>query len=144
MILTKARVHLLDVNPVIALLDEAHVHNQAVSEWFNTPGLQWALSPFTEAGVLRYFTRPKKGELSMEEATSMLERLKQEPGYHYQPVTADWQSLTKRFFKRVQGHNQITDAFLLGLAVQEELILVTFDKAILHMAGEHSKHVHIL
>jgi hypothetical protein len=39
----------------------------------------------------------------------------------------------------------VTDAYLLGLAIREELILVTMDKAILHLAGsEHRKHVLLL
>jgi uncharacterized protein len=48
-------------------------------------------------------------------------------------------------FQASFGHRPITDAYLLGLAVREELVLVTFDRAILHLAGEHSsKHVLIL
>jgi predicted nucleic acid-binding protein len=143
--LSKPPVYLMDVNPVLARLDEAHEHHSMAKEWFAMPGLRWALCPFTEAGVLRYFTRPKTGGISMGEATAMLERLKQGlPGYRYQPVAADWQTLTKPFFKRLQGHNQVTDAYLLGLALSEGLILATFDKAILHLAGEHSQHVHVL
>jgi hypothetical protein len=82
--------------------------------------------------------------MSMEEATTMLARLTQEPGYHYQPISADWQRLCGRFFKRLFGHKQITDAYLLGLAVREGSVLVTFDRAVLHLAGEHSKHVLLL
>ena len=80
----------------------------------------------------------------MEQATAMLDRLKQEPGYHYQPITADWQTLTNPFSKRLHGHNQVTDAYLLGVAVREGLTLATFDTAILHLAGEHRKHILIL
>jgi uncharacterized protein len=142
--LTKPPVYLMDVNSVLARLDEAHEHHEIAKEWFAT-GLQWALCPFTEAGVLRYFTRPKTGGISMGEATAMLERLTHAlPGYRYQPITSDWQTLTKPFFKRLQGHNQITDAYLLGVAVQEGLVLATFDQAMLHMAGEHRQHVHVL
>ena len=137
-------MHLLDVNVVLALLDQAHIHNETVEEWFDTPGLQWALCAFSEAGVLRFLTRPKTGEMSMEQVTAMLERLKQQPGYHYQPITSDWQALTKPFFRRVHGHNQVTDAYLLGLAVREGLVLTTFDKALLHLAGEHKRHVLVL
>jgi uncharacterized protein len=144
MILAKAPVYLMDVNVLLALLDQAHIHNKVVEKWFDTRGLQWALCAFTEAGVVRFLTRPKSGDMSMEQVTAMLERLKQEPGYHYQPIPADWQTLTKPFFKRLHGHNQVTDAYLLGLAVREGLILTTFDKAILHLAGEHSRHVHVL
>lgn len=142
--MSKALRFLLDVNVLVALLDEDHVHHQLVSKWFDTPDLRWAVCPFTEAGFLRYMTRPKLGDVSMEEATAMLTRLGQEPGYQYQPISADWQTLCGIFFKRLFGHNQITDAYLLGVAVREGLVLATFDRAILHLAGEHSKHVHLL
>ncbi len=144
MTLAEQPVHLLDVNVVLALLDQAHVHNSKADEWFDTLGLRWALCAFTEAGVLRFFTRPKTGGMSMEQVTAMLEELRQQPGYHYQPVTGDWQALTKPFFKRVHGHNQVTDAYLLGLAVREGLVLTTFDKGLLHLAGEHERHVLVL
>jgi hypothetical protein len=144
MTLAKAPRYLFDVNVLVAILDEDHIHHQAATEWFDTPGLQWAVCPFTEAGLLRYMTRPKTGDMSMEEATTMLARLTQEPGYHYHPISADWQTLCGRFFKRLFGHKQITDAYLLGLAVREGSVLVTFDRAVLHLAGEHSKHVLLL
>jgi uncharacterized protein len=37
--------------------------------------------------------------------------------------------LSGPFFKRLFGHNQITDAYLLGVAIHEGLVLVTFDLA---------------
>lgn len=142
--MAKPVVHLLDVNVLLALLDQDHIHNQAVEEWLDTPKLQWALCAFSEAGVLRFFTRPKTGDMSMEQVTAMLQRLKLQPGYHYQSITADWHTLTAPFSKRLHGHNQVTDAYLLGLALREGLVLTTFDKAILHMAGEHKEHVLVL
>ncbi|WP_165420449.1 TA system VapC family ribonuclease toxin [Edaphobacter modestus] len=142
--MTKAPIHLLDVNGLIALLNESHVHNAAMTDWFATTGLQWALCPFTEAGLLRFMTRPKTGDMSMEEANAMLARLKEHPGYHFQPITDDWHTLTASFSKRLHGHNQITDAYLLGMAISKGLILATFDQAILHLAGEHRRHVLML
>jgi toxin-antitoxin system PIN domain toxin len=142
--LSKATRFLLDVNVLVALLDEDHAHHQLVSEWFDTPDLLWAVCSFTEAGFLRYMTRPKLGDVSMEEASAMLAQLAQQPGYQFQSISVDWQTLCATFFKRLFGPNQITDAYLLGLAVREGLVLVTFDRAILHLAGEHSKHVHLL
>ena len=139
--MSKKTVHLLDVNVVLALLDQRHAHHLAVEDWFDSPGLQWSLCAFTEAGVLRFFTRPKTGNLSVEQVTAMLERLKRRAGYYFQPITADWQTLTAPFAKRIHGHNQVTDAYLLGLAVREGLVLATFDRALLHLAGDHKEHV---
>jgi predicted nucleic acid-binding protein len=81
----------------------------------------------------------------MEQVTAMLERLKQRRGYSFQAIAVDWPALTEPFAKRIHGHNQVTDAYLLGLAVRENVILVTMDKALLHLAGnEQSKHVLLL
>ena len=140
----RATVYLLDVNVMLALLDERHAHHAAAEVWFDSPGLQWSLCAFTEAGVLRFFTRPKTGGLSMAQATGMLERLKRRSGYSFQPITAEWQALTASFARRIHGHNQVTDAFLLGLAVRDGLVLTTFDKALLHLAGEHKRHILLL
>ena len=142
--MSRVKLHLLDVNVLLALLDQRHAHHLAAEDWFGSPGLQWLLCAFTEAGVLRFFTRPKTGGLSMEQVTAMLERLKRRPGYSFQPIAADWQALTEPFRRRVHGHNQVTDAYLLGLAVREGLVLATFDKALLHLAGEHRRHVLVL
>ena len=138
------RRYLIDGNVLVALLDERHVHHQLVTKWFNSPGLQWALCPFTEAGFLRYATRPSMGGMSMGDATAMISRIAERPGYHHQPISADWRTLCAPFIKRIFGHNQVTDAFLLGVAMRGGLVLATFDKAILHLAGEHGNHVLVL
>ena len=142
--MTEAARCLLDVNALVALLDEDHIHHRRVTEWFDTPGLEWALCPFTEAGFLRYMTRPQTGRVTMSEASAMLKRLAEQPGYRYQPISSDWRTLCSPFFKRLFGHNQITDAFLLGLAVHAGLVLVTFDRGIRHLAGGHRNHVLLL
>ena len=143
--MSKAPRYLLDVNVFLALLSENHTHHQLVTTWFNTPGLRWAICPFTEAGFLRNATAPRSGQITMSEATAVLARMAQEPGYHYLPIAADWQTLCSPFFTRLYGTKQVTDAYLLGLALREGLVLVTMDKAIMHLAGnEHSKHVLLL
>lgn len=81
----------------------------------------------------------------MSEATAILKQLAQHPGYRYLPIDANWQTLCSPFFTRLYGTNQVTDAYLLGLALREDLVLVTMDKAIVHLAGaEFSKHVLVL
>jgi predicted nucleic acid-binding protein len=136
--------HLLDVNTLIARTFEAHIHHRPSKEWFGTPGLEWATCPFTDAGFLRYAIAPDRGGISVADATAILASLKEHPGYHHIGLSEDWQTYTRPFFKRLQGHNQITDAYLLGLALSQRLILVTFDKAILHLAAEHRNQVLLL
>lgn len=139
---TKTSLYLLDVNVLIACIDEDHQHHKVALKWLETPGLQWALCAFAEAGVMRYATRI--AHLDMSGATEVLDDLCQHPGYRYHPIRHDWRTLTKPFAKRLHGHQQVTDAYLLGLAIHDRLILATFDQALLHLAGEHSSHVHLL
>ena len=78
--MSKAQWYLLDVNVLVLLLDEDHIHHQPATEWFDTPVLQWAVCPFTEAGFLRYMIRLKAGDMNMEEAIAMLAQLAQGRG----------------------------------------------------------------
>jgi toxin-antitoxin system PIN domain toxin len=137
--------YLLDVNVLLALLFEDHAGHARVTEWLNTPGLEWAICPFVEAGFLRTATAPRPGQIPMREATALLARIAETPSYHYMPITAGWQTLCSPFFPRLYGHKQVTDAYLLGLAVQEGLALVTMDRGIVHLAGkEYGRHVLLL
>jgi uncharacterized protein len=135
---------LLDVNVLYALSAPNHIHHQAVSEWFYaSKKLQWSICAFTEAGFLRISSRT--GQYSIREATTILAELKKHPGYRYISIAADWETLCGRFFKRLYGTKQITDAYLLGLAVEENLVLVTLDRGIVYLAGEEfAKYVHLL
>ena len=74
-------LYLVDVNVLIARLFEGHEHHDLATEWFQTPGLEWALCPWAEGGFLRFATRPDR--LGMSEATGLLEQMELHPGYHY-------------------------------------------------------------
>ncbi len=80
----------------------------------------------------------------MKEACDLLLDLAKSAGYRYQPINADWARLCKPLSARLFGYKQVTDAYLLGLAIHENLILATFDRALVHLAGEYSRHVLLL
>jgi len=138
--------YLLDVNVLVALIDDSHTHHPLVVKWFDTiKGQQWGICAFTEAGFLRVMTRPTTGILTVREATGALESLSRHPGYQFWPLSVGWSQATAPFSGRIFGHQQITDAYLLGLAVQEDGVFVTLDKAIHHMAGpEFSRNLLVL
>lgn len=137
--------YLLDVNVLIALTDEGHIHHRIVMKWFNTPNLDWGRCAFSEAGFFRISVNPKLGRLTFDDATNILATLTKRQHYHYWPITADWDELVAPFREHVWGHRQVTDAWLLGLAVKEGGVLVTLDKAIRSMAGaKYGKHVLVL
>jgi uncharacterized protein len=128
---------LLDINVLIALVDEAHTHHALATKWFDSIGTAtWGVCALTEAGFLRVLTRPKTGLLKLDEATEVLERLALRPGYRFWPISTSWCNIAPLFTGRIFGHQQVTDAILLGQAVKNEGVFVTLDKAIKHLAGE--------
>lgn len=140
-----SRKYLLDVNVLVALLEKDHVHHRMVRGWFDSDSHDWGICAFTEAGFLRFATNPRFGAHSVRAATDVLASLADAPGYRYWHMAHDWNTLMAPFSQRIFGHQQVTDAFLLGLVVNEGAVLVTLDKAILHLAGkEHSRNVLLL
>ena len=128
--------YLADVNVLIALMDEDHIHRKIVAKWFDASAeAEFGVCAFTETGFLRVTTNPKAGSHSIEEALDALASLNNHAGYRLWPMAEGWAALVEPFRERVFGHQQITDAYLLGLAVKEDGVLVTLDKGILYMAG---------
>ncbi|HEY4380925.1 MAG TPA: TA system VapC family ribonuclease toxin [Acidobacteriaceae bacterium] len=139
---------LLDLNCLIALVDPDHQHHQAMHSWFQSSGHHdWGICPLTEAGFVRVTTNPAygRGPRTIAQAGAILAGIPRSPGYRFWPITESWGTLTAPFSARLFGHQQATDAYLLGLAVREGGVLVTFDKGIQYLAGpEYSKHVQLL
>ncbi len=71
----------------------------------------------------------------MAEAMEALSLLTRRPGHRFWPAIDDWSTLSAPFAERLSGHQQVTDACLLGLAVLEDGVLVTMDKGIVYLAG---------
>lgn len=141
---SKRALYLLDVNVLIALTLVDHEHNQIAYRWFKeSPNLRWAMCAFTEAGFIRNVVSPRPGQISIAQATYFLKDLALHPGYQYIAIEVDWETLCGPLFKKLYGHKQITDAYILGLAIRENLVLVTLDKGIVHLAGSEHKH-HVL
>lgn len=143
-----APVHLLDVNVLCALMHEGHVHHRAVRKWFDRPGGQpWALCTLTETGFVHISTNPRNPalNLSFDDAAEMLASLERHPGYHFWPIADGWNVLTAPFAPRIFGYRQVTDAILLGLAIQRKGIVVTLDGGFRQLAGpEYERHVLLL
>jgi hypothetical protein len=139
---------LLDVNVLIALLEPGHDYFQRGQEWFKLSGRDnWGVCPLTEIGFVRITTNPSfyAGPRTREQATSILAELANRPGYRYWPMTESWTALTAPFAARITGHQQVTDAYLLGMAIKEDGVLVTFDRGLRYMAGpEFNKNLLVL
>jgi toxin-antitoxin system PIN domain toxin len=134
------RRNLLDLNVLIALTDTEHTHRRKAERWFLSTGNEdWGVCPLTEAGFIRVTTNPamKLGTITLERAVAILQSLRGHPGYHYWRITdaESWVAVTAQFASRITGHQQITNAYLLGLAIKEDGVLVTFDRGLKYLAG---------
>jgi hypothetical protein len=140
--------YLLDMNVLIALTDDEHTHSGMAHRWLaSLRNDQWVICPLTEAGYIRFVANPatRFPEGSVKRAVEVLTRLANMTGYCFWPMTDSWAPLTAPFASRIFGHQQITDAYLLGLAIKEDGVLVTFDRGIKYMAGaEFSRNVLVL
>lgn len=142
------RKSIIDLNVLIALTEPEHDQFFSAQEWFGgSKGAALGLCPLTEAGFIRITTSPsfRPGPRSMAQAIEVLEMLKAESSYWFCQIDRSWVTLTTPFASRISGHQQVTDAYLLGLAIKEDGVLVTFDRGIRYMAGaEFSRNVLLL
>lgn len=122
---------LLDVNVLIALIDPSHVGHDAAHRWFGEEGrVDWATCPLTENGVIRIVGHPKYPNTPGSPATvaAIVTQLRALPGHVFWPddislVGADHVDTT-----RVLTSAQVTDSYLLALAVTHGGRLATFDR----------------
>ncbi len=140
--------YLLDLNTLIALAEPDHEFHKPAGKWFQTEGREnWGICPLTEAGFIRITTHPKyrPATRTVRQATAILASFAQHPGYRYWPILDSWTTLTTPFSARIFGHQQVTDAYLLGLAIKEHGVLVTFDSGFAILAGtEYSSNLRVL
>jgi toxin-antitoxin system PIN domain toxin len=136
------------MNVLIALTDDKHLHHRKAWNWFASRGNEdWGICPLTEAGYVRVTSNPAahSGARTVAKSVDVLEALTREPGYRFWPITDSWAALTAPFADRIFGHQQVTDAYLLGLAIKEDGVLVTFDRGLKYMAGaEFSRNLLVL
>lgn len=124
-------VYLLDVNMLLALSDPMHIHHEAAHRWFAATGnLDWATCPITENGYVRIASHPSYPNRPGD-APVVLELLRQFcAGTGHQFWAADISLREMLQPRSLLSHSQITDVFLLGLAVHHGGKLATLDQRI--------------
>ena len=122
---------LLDVNVLVALFDPHHIHHDAAHDWFaGNRGAGWATCPITENGFVRVISHPAYGLGERVESATARLRAFCDSGDHQ--FWRDAISLRDEIFdlSRAGGAKQLTDIYLLGLAVNRKGRLATFERTI--------------
>jgi uncharacterized protein len=136
---------LLDVNVLIALLDADHASHRSALAWFTENAPQgWASCPITENGCVRIMSHP--GYPNAHPVVGIVERLRAATAHETHEFWPDSESvLDARLIDatRVHGPRQLTDVYLLALAVRNGGRLVTFDTTIVTGAVEGAGPQHL-
>ncbi len=123
---------LLDVNVLIALLDADHIHHKAATDWLGRNIADgWASCPLTQNGCVRIMSQP--GYPNPIPTAQVAERLAEAAATAFHTFWPDDVNMLvpeKIDWSRILASRQVTDAYLLALAVKHHGRLVTFDQAI--------------
>jgi toxin-antitoxin system PIN domain toxin len=125
---------LLDVNALVALAWDSHIHHTRMRTWFaeNSSG-GWATCPLTESGFVRVSSNPKAipVAIGIDAARAVLAALRAIDAHRF---LTDDVSLSDSDVPAIAGHRQVTDAHLLTLARRRRVRLVTFDAGVLTLS----------
>ena len=127
---------LLDVNLLVALAWPSHLHHRPAHAWFSRNAARgWATCPLTQCALVRISSNPKivPEAVTPGEALDLLRQIVAQKHHTFWP---DDVALLDECIpgKALAGHRQVTDAYLLGLAIRHGGRLVTLDKGVLALA----------
>jgi len=123
---------LFDVNALIALVDAQHIHHTALHEWWATnQSAGWATCPLTENGLARIMSQPGyKNPVTTTFAIDLLAEQMGETDHAFWPDDISLRDVTLFDASSILGPNQITDVYLLALAVKNGGRLATLDRSV--------------
>jgi toxin-antitoxin system PIN domain toxin len=128
---------LLDVNVLIALFWRTHVHYRAANRWLKeNRHAGFRTCPITQAGFVRVTSHPRYSgdHMTVAEAQGALNSLLIQPEHEFWPDNLQLAEAIGRSGP-ISGHQQITDAYLVALAIVNGGRLATFDRGALALIG---------
>lgn len=137
---------LLDVNVLIALLDADHALHVPAMRWFESNArFGWASCPITQNGCIRIMSHP--GYPNPPPLQVVIERLAAATATDLHEFWPDDVSLLDAATidaTRVHGPRQVTNVYLLSLAVRHRGRFATFDGSIAREAVHGATGQHLL
>lgn len=126
-------IALLDVNVLIALFDPGHINYEEAHHWLGRNRKHgWATCPMTINGCIRILSSPAYHAVKAtpSEAADHLRRFCSVTDHHFWEDSVSLLDESLFRLSMIGGHQKITDAYLLGLAVRNHGRLATFDRSI--------------
>ena len=139
---------LLDVSVLLALLDADHAQHALVARWaVEEMGAGWASCAITENGFVRIVSQPRyTSPLTTAAAARLLARTRSHGPHEFWPCDVSLLDHARADASRLLGPQQVTDAYLLALAVAHEGQFVTLDGRVdpSVVTGATSDHLTVL
>lgn len=137
---------LLDVNVLIALLDDQHLHHAIAKRWFTEHlGLGWASCPLSQNGCARILSQPAySNAISTVRALEKITSACQQAEHEFWPDSVSLVDPKIARVAHIHGPRQLTDIYLLALAVNRGGRLVTLDERIPLSAVHGAKPEHLV
>ena len=135
-------MQLLDVNVLVALAWPSHSLHAVAQTWFARHAkLGWATCPVTQAGFVRIVSNPafSRDAVPVRSAIALLEASLDHPFHEFVADSIPFAQAVRDFAGALRGHRQVTDAYLLGLAVRSRAVLITFDRGLAALAAEQPR-----
>ena len=134
-------IGLLDVNVLIALLWPEHVHHHKASVWFGqNRSSGWATCTITETGFARITAQPAGGGRTLLASLDLLGLQGAEPDHSFWSLETPLADILPEIKSRLAGHQQLTDAILLDLAIRRGGHLITLDQGVKRLLPPNSPH----
>ncbi|MCY7315891.1 MAG: VapC toxin family PIN domain ribonuclease [Rubrivivax sp.] len=138
---------LLDVNVLIALLDDAHVFSQRANAWLDVAPRRIATCPIVENSAVRVMSATAYCATHRATPTQVAEGLRaltEGVDHAFWPDDVSLLDEACFHFTRLHGYRQITNAYLLALAVRHRGALASFDPAVPLSAVRGAAKRHLL
>lgn len=138
---------LLDVNVWIALFDTDHAFAQRANDWIAQERPAIATCPLIENGVARIMSSTgysAQVKQSVADITSLLQQACAHGDHQFWPDDLSLRDSQVFDVTRLHGSRQITDAYLLALAIAHGGRFVTLDGAIPLSAVRSAAKKHLL
>lgn len=137
---------LFDVNVLLALLDADHADHLRARAWLEGAiGEGWASCAITQNGFVHVVSQPRyPSPIPVSLAIDRLERATRSEHHEYWTCSPSLLDATFIDRTRLHGSRQVTDAYLLALAVAHGGRFVTFDGGVALSAVPGARDRHLL
>jgi len=133
---------LLDANVLIAMAWPAHSAHAKVEKWLSRHANdEWATCPLTQTAFVRIISNPafSPDALTPGDAVTLLQAYLNHPAHKFWSDEIGFIDALEPLKTQLAGHQEVTDAYLLGLAIHKNGKFATMDQGVLSLLPQKTR-----